>query len=228
MTPAEADPFEDMARLLSGFAVNAIVDGGAYIGTIAERLAGTFPGATVYAFEPQVESFRELDAMSARNGRVRAFPVALASTTRREVLHVGVLPYTSSLLERPRTGKPYYPAGAILDRSREIEAVSLDDWTRRRGLSAVDLIKLDVQGYELEVLSGARQLLQSTVKLVYLEVSFVPLYEKSCLFHDISLFLHECGFTLYRLYDLHHAENGQLIYADATFVSRQVRATTLT
>jgi hypothetical protein len=77
------------------------------------------------------------------------------------------------------------------------------------------------------VLTGARRLLESSVKLVYAEVSFVPLYEHTCLFHDVSLFLAKFGFTLYRLYDLHFADNGQLIYGDATFVNEEVRATTL-
>jgi hypothetical protein len=55
------DPFSDMARLASGSTVKAIVDGGAFIGSIACRLADAFPEATVYAFDPQLESFRQLE-----------------------------------------------------------------------------------------------------------------------------------------------------------------------
>jgi FkbM family methyltransferase len=221
------DPFADMAWLLSGFPVGAIVDGGAYIGTISARLTSAFPRARVYAFEPQNESFRALEALAERNPRVSPRPYALGAVTGSASLHVGLLPYTSSLLGRPRDGRRYYPAEAILDRTRQVHVVSLDDWVREEGLGGVDLIKLDLQGYELQALSGAQHLLQSSVQLVYLEVSFVPLYENTCLFHDVAMFLANLGFTLYRLYDLHFADNGQLVYGDAIFVSQQVRVTIL-
>jgi FkbM family methyltransferase len=221
------DPFADMARLLSGFCVKTVVDGGAYVGSIARELSEAFPSATVYAFEPQVESFRELVAASASNGRIRPMPYALGEATRTGRLKVGVLPYTSSLLGRPTGGRRYYPEGATLNHEVEIGVVSLDDWVQKHDLPGVDVIKLDVQGYELQVLLGASQVLKSSVELVYAEVSFVPLYENTCLFHDVSSYLYGLGFTLYGLYDLHFAADGQLVYADATFISERVRARAL-
>lgn len=54
------DQFKDMRKLLADDNVEVVVDGGAYIGQIAERLARTFPEAEVYAFEPQQKAFKVL------------------------------------------------------------------------------------------------------------------------------------------------------------------------
>jgi hypothetical protein len=60
-----------------------------------------------------------------------------------------------------------------------------------------DLLAMDTQGYELEVLKGATETLKS-VKVVYTEVSNVPLYEGSALVDDIDEFLQPYGFKRVR------------------------------
>jgi FkbM family methyltransferase len=223
----EQDPFADMQRLLRGFPIRAVVDGGAYIGTIARRMAELFPDALVYAFEPQQSSLLQLRELSSGNSRVRPMPVALGAESGRGWLNIGQLPYTSSLLPRPQAGARYYPEDADLTGVEDVRVVALDDFAASENVTSIDVIKLDVQGYELEALRGADRLLREGVKLVYAEVSFVPLYERACLFHDLAAFLHTRGLSLYRLYDLHHADNGQLVYGDATFLHSDVRARAL-
>jgi len=60
-----------------------------------------------------------------------------------------------------------------------------------------DLLAMDTQGYELEVLKGATQTLRS-VKVVYTEVSNVPLYQDSALVEDLDDFLYEFDFERVR------------------------------
>jgi FkbM family methyltransferase len=219
-----SDPYDDIARLLSGLPVVSIVDGGAYIGSTAIRLAGLFPRATVYAFEPQTSTREQLEANCREHPRIRPVPDALGRCTTTGQLQVGALPYTSSLLQRPTKGKRYYPAGADLIASQPVSVTSLDDWARSNGVQSIDIIKLDLQGYELEALVGARELLQQSVRLIYTEVEFVQLYEHACQFHEVAAYLRQFNFTLYNLYDLHTADDGQLVYADAIFISLPVRS----
>jgi hypothetical protein len=57
------------------------------------------------------------------------------------------------------------------------------------------LLKLDVQGFELEALRGAERVLAS-VDTVLTECSFVPFYSGQALFDEVRDFLHERGFRL--------------------------------
>ena len=68
----------------------------------------------------------------------------------------------------------------------------LDDYRNAYQLPLPDLIKLDVQGFEVEVLQGAGECLRSA-KGVLSEVSFIEYYEGQCLFHDVVGQLAEFG-----------------------------------
>ena len=81
----------------------------------------------------------------------------------------------------------------------------------------IDFLKIDVQGYELEVLKGsARSLLD--VAVIYIEVSFVELYKQQPLFFDIHAFLTKFGFKLFNLYELSSSTTGRLLWCDAVYI----------
>ena len=106
----------------------------------------------------------------------------------------------------------------------EVATISLDSFVGAQQLGAVDILKFDIQGGELMALQGATGLLRSgKTALIYTEVFFVPHYEGAPVFHDISALLAGFGYSLFDLYDLHRAGNGQIRYADALFVSSAIR-----
>jgi hypothetical protein len=72
----------------------------------------------------------------------------------------------------------------------------LDDFRAQRQLKPPDLIKLDVQGYELEALKGAEQC-TAAAKAVLMEVSFVKLYRDQPLFDEIVGHMADHGFRIY-------------------------------
>jgi hypothetical protein len=84
---------------------------------------------------------------------------------------------------------------------------------------------MDVEGCELKVLRGlSRKLRGGCIRLIYAEVMFVPHYEGGCLFHEVSDFLCQSGYSLFDLYDLKRAGNGQLRWGNAIFLSPEMRA----
>ncbi len=217
--PSPPDPYADLARLAKGFGVRNVIDGGAYHGRVAGRLAQIFPGAKVFAFEPQEESFRALSwNASSANGAIVPLRLGLSSASGRALLRVNASPATSSLSVRGPLGQRYYPEQTAPVGTQEIELVSLDDWAAGRGVRSVEVLKLDLQGHELEALRGCTRLLRSSVRLVYTEVEFLKLYEGNCLYHELASFLEQHGFELYQLYDLQTGDDGRLLYADALFL----------
>jgi hypothetical protein len=93
---------------------------------------------------------------------------------------------------------------------------TLDGLVASGEVRAPDLIKLDVQGYELEALRGAAKALRSATAVIC-EVSFRRLYENQALFPDVLAFLGEQGFQL-RAFGSSLNPGEALVQADALFV----------
>src|SRR6202000_2895078 len=83
----------------------------------------------------------------------------------------------NSLLPHEETGERYdqelIPKGI-----KQIQTLRLDTFCEQQNISKIAILKLDTQGFELHVLRGAERLLSSkAIKLIYLEIHFIPLYQ---------------------------------------------------
>jgi FkbM family methyltransferase len=120
---------------------------GLYSLVAAKRLGAD---STVVAFEPSQNEFRRLRFHLRLNGMrsVRAEPIALGATSSNQKFF--------QIISGDNTRGGLRPP-ASSDRVLEtlVETACLDDYLRRRAVNRVDLVKLDVEGAELEVLQGA-------------------------------------------------------------------------
>jgi hypothetical protein len=83
-----------------------------------------------------------------------------------------------------------------------------------------DIMKLDLQGYELPALRGGEKLL-SDCQVIITEISFVPHYKNQTLFLELYQWLSERDFKLYDLY-IDNTETGQINHGDAVFLKQSV------
>lgn len=90
------------------------------------------------------------------------------------------------------------------------EAINIADITKN------SLLKIDVQGFELEVLKGCLLVLDK-FKYVYVECSFIELYETQALANDVSGFLIQQGFIFSGIYNVCYDDKGLAIQADFLF-----------
>lgn len=128
---------------------------------------------------------------------------------------------TNSLYPRPKAGKRYYPPDGDTLEKREVSTANLDaEFAGKQ----IDILKMDVQGSELDILKGASKLLQAgDIKLIYTEVCFIPHYEGAPLFDAIFQYLDSFGYSLYGIYNEMHAPDGQLRFADCIFINPSLR-----
>jgi Methyltransferase FkbM domain len=102
-----------------------------------------------------------------------------------------------------------------------VRSERLDSWAANYSLVDPILLKLDVQGAELEVLRGATRLLRGGVH-VLAEISFDDLYAGAPLAAEVMSFLEGHGFRLAHFLDeIRDPADGRLLQADAFFTSRQ-------
>jgi hypothetical protein len=107
-------------------------------------------------------------------------------------------------------------SGAPLE-PRSVPVVTLDDLARERSLVAPFGLKLDTEGFELEVLRGARRFLEDTL-FVVAEVSITRRFEGGYTFAQFIAEMDQRGFRLVTFLDLVGLRRPELLYVDAVFV----------
>lgn len=80
-----------------------------------------------------------------------------------------------------------------------------------------DIVKLDLQGYDVEALSGAGETLRSA-KVVIVEVWYAPVYNDTVTYLKVSDFMQKNGFSIYALMGLHYSTTDRLLWSDAIFL----------
>ena len=159
---------------------------------------------SLVGFEADPQECARLSA-AATPGQESYEPVALAAVGGEATLHLTADPQSASLyppdLDAVRRHPELWrhePHGTAT-----IATTTLDAWAEANPDAPVDVLKVDVQGAELDVLRGGERLLRS-VRALELEVEFQTLYEGQPLFGDVDAFLRERGFVLWRLRDIAH------------------------
>jgi len=185
----------DIPELLQSHRLNCI-DVGARGGMQAHwrRYASLF--GNVDLFEPD-EAACARQAKQAPAGE-SWFPVALGGKTGTGRLHVTKKPSGSSLYPpNPeimfRFGPPSYGTVAkVID----VPLLTLSDFIDQYRRPLPDLVKLDVQGAELDILRAIRTEHWTSLLAVQAEVGFVPFYQGQPLFGDVDQFMRSQGFQM--------------------------------
>jgi FkbM family methyltransferase len=218
------DPYIAQQQLLRSVPCRTIFDIGAFQGEATTRYSELFPSAEIYAFEPFPPSYEALTAKFSTNSRIHLVNAAISARAGQATFHVNGLPATNSLLPRPTSGSRYFPAAGRTEQTITVTTTSLDDYREQQGIKVPEIIKMDIQGNELQALRGAEKTLATGgVALIFTEVMFVPHYEGGVLFNELALYLADRGFSLFNLFDLQSAVLGQLRFGDAIFVSENLR-----
>lgn len=104
---------------------------------------------------------------------------------------------------------------------REVSVITLDDLIKEKQTKGPYILKVDTQGAELKVLSGASEVLKQS-ELVLLEVFLFQFYKSIPLFHDVISFMKERGFVAYDIFGGHNRLfDNALAQVDIAFVKEK-------
>jgi FkbM family methyltransferase len=185
----------------------SIVDGGANKGQFARAAVEVFPRAEVLAVEPQPDVAEALCAALEDAPQVQVHAVALGAEEGEVQFHRQAYDLASSVLP---------PSEGAADETITVPLRRLDDLPGASALPDPLLLKLDLQGYEIEALRGAPKLLARAAH-VLLEVSFDRAYAGEPLADDVYAFMRENSFRLARVFDPLRRDDGLVTQVDMLF-----------
>jgi len=210
----QPDPLPGIMRKCG---IQTVLDVGAHVGEFAGEARKALPNAAIFSFEPIPECFTELVANMGRDPKFKAFQLACGQKSETTQFRRFDGTARSSVL--PMTGlmEASFP-GSGLETQIKVEVRPLDAWAAEIRMSDPIMLKIDVQGFEAQVLRGATRTLERCA-LVYLEVSVIELYEGQALLPEIDAILTGAGFSMMGFSGMlpRSAATGLYVQADAVY-----------
>ncbi|OUL19792.1 methyltransferase [Nostoc sp. RF31YmG] len=197
--------------------IQTVLDVGTNEGQFIKTALALLPNANIYGFEPNPEAIQKLENTHWDSDKVSILPIACGSTKTQLQLHVSKFSPASSLLNMQKRHNDEFP-GTETDKEIIVEVDRLDNIVP--SLNSVQhplLLKIDVQGFELEVLAGATGIFNQTPVIVC-EVNLAELYENQCTVESLVAFMRQ---HQYRIFDIgnpiHSYHTQEVLYLDLAF-----------
>lgn len=175
-----------------------ILDAGAFNGHETLHFARMWPNGHVYSFEPVTQLFNRVREKTKHFSNISAYRLALGDfigtteiflSVENDYKRVGM----SSSLYHPKEHLVY--SDAIFHGSEMVNVTTIDNWAEQNHVSKIDMLWLDMQGYELPALKASPRIL-STVSIILTELEFVEAYQGQPLYLEVKEWLEGQGFVL--------------------------------
>jgi FkbM family methyltransferase len=194
-----------------------ILDVGGGQATTAEVFSKNFPQHSIYVFEPIKSNFEVIENSPNRTPKWQVFNKACGSQIGTTHINIANRVTASSLLDLDATQvEGEYTNVLQTQRTETIQLTTLDSEVPIGKI--VDVLKLDVQGFELEVLKGALKILPN-IKIVVLEINNHQGFVKAPTYYEIDAFMRSNNFELHDMLP-GHRDKGKLWDWDTIYVNR--------
>jgi len=201
--------FKNIAKIILESMINEgnlVFDVGANIGDLTLNMAkklGT--EGKVYAFEPDPTNFEILKQNISRNSlkNIQLNNIGFGSESGSFQLH--------RIDDRNRGRNRILPNENDSTNSSSVKISTIDNFVAENNISSIDLIKIDVEGFEYNVLKGAKNTLKQLKPKLFVEISSENLHEQGLGVKDCVDLLINMG------YSLKHADTNKSIHSDDNF-----------
>lgn len=213
--------FDLYKKIFSNKAI-CIFDVGANRGIKAAEYMQHFPKATVHAFEPYLPCFVQLQEKFAGNKNIYLYNIGISNEKAMKAFHVNKSIDTNSFLSSAEVG---LNSDAFVKTIEEIVLPldTMDSVAKDNNIEHIHILKLDVQGSELNALKGAENLLAThKIDVLFIETYFIQQYKGQPLFYEIAAYLVKLGYVLQDFYNPIYG-HGKLAWCDVIFVRKDLK-----
>lgn len=195
--PFGIDPYDDLKLYMKGYQFKTFFDVGANYGQTAKDIHKSFPHSKIYCFEPFSKTYEALKYNVSHIG-VSCYQIALGSVN--DTVEVAVdrenngFSDLNSLIHIPENPDN-------IDHVEQIEVWPLTTFCRSHAISHIDYLKIDTEGYDLEVLKGGTDMLKDqSIAFIEIETGINPENTYHVAFPEIKSFLEKYGYRVYGIY----------------------------
>lgn len=215
--PAGVDFERDWTALAGLPAPRVIFDVGGHRGETCERFALGYPMARIHSFEPVAANFSVLQEQARRFPSVVCHPFAFGCKSEQVTIELQPDSQTHSLRHRASSASP---------QTETIIVKTIDEFCSVEKIPRIDLLKIDTEGHELAVLTGAHVLLERhAIGPILLEASLDPDDHEHTQLVALTAHLKPYGYFLAGLYEqVMWRDPVRLAYFNALFVPRSAPA----
>jgi FkbM family methyltransferase len=212
------DPIARQQRdLFSKYGINLVFDIGANVGQYATRLRQSGYKGRIISFEPLPDEYDKIDRLSSADPKWIPVNTAIGNSIGRTSINVSQNSYSSSILDILPVHVESAPESTYTHRI-EVPINTVDNVIDRYYFDGCGLyIKIDTQGFEMEVFKGCLKSL-NRIRGFQMELSLVPLYSGEMLMHDMVSVLRDHGFKLVLMEAGHrNYTTGELLQVEGYF-----------
>ncbi|MDW7690528.1 FkbM family methyltransferase [Flammeovirgaceae bacterium SG7u.111] len=198
--PIGIEPLRDLKSDFKNYQFHTFFDVGANVGQTALHFKRLYPKSVIWCFEPVKKTYEVLKSNTA-NKHIKCHQIALgakAMTQDIEVHKDNIDSTMNSLINPTRFDNKQ-------TKNESIQVQTLDLFCNEKSISSIDYLKIDTEGYDLEVLKGGVQnLTKQSISFIEVEVSMNPENTYHVNFIEVKNYLERFDYRIYGIYDQVH------------------------
>jgi len=192
-----------------------IFDVGANVGQSVIKFKKLCPEGEVHTFEPSKNCFKELQKNTASFTDVIYNNIGLGAESKTAEFYENEITDISSFL------KPTEALWGEVKKVDQMAITTLNDYALLSKTKKINYLKIDTQGYDLEVLKGADILLkEKAIDIIQMEITMQKLYADLPQMDLVIKYMFDAGYKLVAFYGFHN-ENVEARWTDALFISTE-------
>ena len=207
----------DLKRTLK-FEPKIIIDAGANIGSVSLELNKFFPNSDIFAFEPILETNKQLIKNTKAIGNIKPQHFALGKVEESIEIYLNPESTINSIKSK------YLNENNSLGKEI-IHVKRLDQFCNSLNIYHVHILKIDVEGFEFEVLDGCGDLIQNSIDCIFLEVGYER-EDTKVHFSDVESYLEKYDYQLCGIYEImrHLDDKRKISYSNNLYIKKHLIA----
>lgn len=215
--PIGADLFMDIHNRIKYGPLTTMFDVGANLGQTWEWFRNNEQGAKIYCFEPVAETFKALEKKTENDKNCILKNIAFGNVAGEKIIKLfeGEYSALNSLKDDVMNTN-------IQAKEERITIETLDNYCFKNKISKIDFLKIDTEGYEMNVLEGAKNMLNAgKVSIIFCEVGFLKENNRNTYFADLTEWLANKEYYFNGLYQL-VSNDYKIEFGNALYVHKDI------
>lgn len=211
--PVGTDYRKTIRNIFGTKSISTVFDVGANVGQFCIHCKEIFKDAKILSFEPVNTTYERLQKRTAKYSNIQCFNLAFGEIQAKAEILLQPDSSTNSLAPEVNLRKK------IDQKSQIVDVGTIDSFCEVHEINSIDLLKIDTEGFDLNVLKGAKEMLQERrVKFILVEVTFDESNIQNSSYQIISEFLTNFHYKPLGFFNQTiHKGSTKMNYCDALF-----------